>query len=62
MRNYFVCGVAVVDGWFEYLNAFAGDARAAQAADQFFALAREHGPANDFDPPDVACYQFHVET
>ena len=45
----------------EDLHAFAGDAGAAQAADEFFAFAGEHGPADHFDPTDVAGDQFHVE-
>jgi len=41
-----------IDG-FEHLDPFARDHGPAQASDQLFALAREHGAADHFDPSDV---------
>ena len=55
----FVGGIAVVEGGFENLHSFAGDLGAAQAADQFLALAGKHRAADDLDPSDVAGDDVH---
>ncbi len=43
--------VAVVDARLHDERALAGDLRAAQPADELLALAAEHRPADDFEPP-----------
>src|SRR5258707_8843246 len=59
MRHDFVGGVAFVDGRLEDLYALARDFRAAQTADQLFALAGKHGADNDFDPAHIAFDDVH---
>src|SRR5713226_6945857 len=59
MRHDFVGGVAFVDGRLEDLHALARDLRAAQAADQFLALAGKHRADDDFDPAHIAFYDVH---
>jgi hypothetical protein len=61
MRNDFAGGVSVVERRLERLHLLAGDARAPQATDQFFAFARKHGSANNFHPSDGFRYHFHVQ-
>ena len=50
VRDDVVVGVARVDRRLEDLHALAGDLRAAQAADELFALAAEHAADDDLDP------------
>ena len=50
MRHDVIGRVARIDGRLENLHALAGDLRAAQAANQLFALAAEHAPDDDLDP------------
>ena len=59
VRHDLVDGVARVDDGLEHLHSFARDHGAAQAPDQLFALAGEHGAADHFDPSDVAADEFH---
>src|SRR6266446_2114972 len=60
MRNDFVGGVTFVDGRLEDLHALARDLRAAQAADQLFALAGKHRADYDFDPAHIAFDDVHI--
>jgi hypothetical protein len=53
--------VALVEDRFERPYPLASDARAPQAADQFFAFTRKHWSANHFHPPNVSHHHFHVE-
>ncbi len=50
VRHDVIFAEAVVDERLEDLDLLAGDLRAAQAADQLFALAAEHAAGDDFDP------------
>ena len=50
VRHDVVVGIARVDGRLEDLDFLAGDARAAQTADQLLALAAEHAADDDFNP------------
>ena len=59
VRNDFVGGVALVNGGLEDLDALTRNLRAAQAADQFLALAGKHGSDDDFDPTHVAFDDVH---
>ena len=60
MRDDSVLCIPLIDHRLEYLNSLPADFGAAEAPDEFFALAGEHGSANDFDPADVACDKFHT--
>ena len=42
------------------LHALAGDLRAAQAANQLFTLAAEHGTADYFDPSKISPHGIHL--
>ena len=59
MRHDFVGSIARVDGGLENLHALARDFRAAETADQFFALAGEHWADDDFDPAHIAFDDVH---
>ena len=59
MRDDFVGGVALINGGLEDLDALARNFRAAQAADQFLALAGKHGADDDFDPAHIAFDDVH---
>ena len=50
VRDDVVLRVAGIDRRFEDLDFLSGDAGAAQAADQLFALAAEHAADDDFNP------------
>ena len=50
MRHDVIGRVAGIDGGLEDLHALPRDLRAAQAADQLFALAAEHAADDDFNP------------
>jgi hypothetical protein len=52
--------IAVVDDWFEDLDALAGNQSAPQPADEFLAFTREHRAADDLDPTDVSSDYIHV--
>src|SRR5262245_24500119 len=60
MRDDFIQGIAVVNGWLEDLHALASDARTAQPPDQFLALAGKHRPAHHFDPSQMARNDIHT--
>ena len=49
VRDHLDVGVAFVDDGFEDGDLLVGELGAAQAADQFFGLAGEHGTADDLD-------------
>src|SRR5215470_13718939 len=59
MGNNVVAGITLVDYRLEYLYALAGNLRPAQPPDQLFALAAEHGTANDFNPTQIAPHCIH---
>src|SRR5579864_88298 len=59
MRDDFVGGVALVNGRLEDLHALAREFRAAQAADQLFALAGKHRADHHFDPAHIALDDVH---
>src|SRR5438270_10962361 len=54
MGDDVVVRIALVDAGLENLHALAGDFGTAEAANEFFAFAAEHGTADHLDPPDVA--------
>src|SRR5436309_10060259 len=60
VRNDVTIGIPLVDGWLEDLHALPGDLRAAQAADQLFALAAEHRTADYFDPSKISAHGIHL--
>src|SRR5277367_403307 len=60
MRDDAVLGIALVNHGLEDLHALFGDFGAAQAADQFFALAGEHRPDHHLDPTHVALDDVHA--
>src|ERR1700733_14518437 len=60
MRDDAVFGVALVDDGLEDLHALFSDFGAAQAANQFFALARKHRSDDDFDPTHIAFGDVHA--
>jgi 2-hydroxy-3-keto-5-methylthiopentenyl-1-phosphate phosphatase len=60
MRDDLIEGIADVDGGFESLDSFAGNARAAQAADELFALTGEHGAADGLNPTGMTCEYVHA--
>ena len=51
--------VSLVNLGLEDLHALAGDLGAAQAPDQFFALAAEHGSADYFNPAKISPHCIH---
>src|SRR6267143_521899 len=59
MRHDLVGCVTLVDGGLEDLHALARDFRAAQPADQLFALAGKHRADDDFDPAHIAFDDVH---
>src|ERR1700685_129152 len=60
MRDDAVLGIALVNDGLEDLHALFGDFGAAQAANQFFALARKHRSDHDFDPTHIAFDDVHA--
>src|SRR5262249_51898284 len=62
VRNDLVGRVAIIDHRFEDFHTLAGDHRAAQAPDEFLALARKHRATDDFDPAYVAGDDVHWVT
>src|SRR5215467_2843421 len=59
VRDDFVSSVALIDSGLENLHALPGNFRAAQAADQLFALAGKHGADDDFNPAHIAFDDVH---
>src|SRR5580693_5584896 len=59
MRDDAVLGIALVNDGLEDLHTLFGDFGAAQAANQFFALAGKHRSDNDFDPTHIAFDDIH---
>src|SRR5262249_5285497 len=55
VRDDAVFAVAIVNQRLEDLHLLPGNLRAAQAADQLFALATEHAAGDDLDPPVLGC-------
>jgi hypothetical protein len=60
MGDYFGGREASIDARLKNLDAFAGDCGAADAADQFFALAGEHGTADRLDPTSIVNQNFQT--
>jgi hypothetical protein len=56
----FICGIALIDGGLKDLHALAREFRAAQAANKFFALPREHRAHDYLDPTHVAFDDVHA--
>src|SRR5579863_9287643 len=61
MRNDFVVRVPIVDDGLEHLHPLASNHGAAQPPHQLFALAREHGPTDSFNPSKIAGNKIHKD-
>src|SRR4051812_43520144 len=59
VRDDVVVSIALVDAGLEDLDTLTRDLGAAQAADEFFALAAEHRTANHFDPSESTLGKIH---